>query len=113
MGKGGGQASSAQLKKVSAGSSGAVKARSDYDGGHAHKYGFTLICKSRNIDVIAPSALVYNIWVEGLQCLRRYATEVAGADQKKSGCKRQHRIEQLLKCQQRQQQRCGSSSGAA
>ena len=82
--KGGGEASSAQLKKVSAGSSGAVKARSDYDGGHAHKYGFTLICKTRNIDVIAPSALVYNIWVEGLQCLRRYATEVAGVEKSRT-----------------------------
>jgi len=81
--KDGSQVSSAQLKKVKAGSSAAVKARSDYDGVHAHKYGFTLVCKSRSVDVIAPSAIVYNIWVDGLQCLRRYATEVAGVDQKK------------------------------
>ena len=53
-----------------------VQERRDYDPSGKHKWGFTLKCKYRDLDVIAPSELVYKIWVEGLRCLREYATTV-------------------------------------
>lgn len=84
------QARSGYLLEVLPDVSEDVRSRVDYDPKVKHKWGFTLVCENRNVDIVAPSEAVYRIWVDGLDLLKQCASVVFGANSTEAALRLTH-----------------------
>lgn len=48
-----------------------VRARADYVPEH-HQFGFTVVTTGKQLDLVAPSHEIYQLWVGGLRCVLEY-----------------------------------------
>jgi ankyrin repeat protein len=68
--------SSERIVKIVGGASETVESRSDYEKNGKHFYNFQIICEHRTLSLVAPSELVYKLWVEGITSLKEFQSDV-------------------------------------
>jgi len=69
-------ASSEFLVDVSGKSRPVVKKRGDYKPDTTHQYSFTITAAGRELDLVASNETDYQIWIEGLRCLKIFGDHI-------------------------------------